>query len=196
MGIPAEPGGKRLGFVMERKGREIVPGGIAAKQFNAAGLEHDLEQEQAKKPQHKARRRRSAPEPGHQLQRGEEDREETGFQQQNVPLKAEEFAADGAQGKVDEPEEEEAGRGGKANEEENCENCAASTLEQEKAVAVADPAEGGHEVIADQTGLEVRVGLGFFIHRFAGGFHREFGGEEAVASDQAEVLRPKRDEGD
>src|ERR1700686_835794 len=94
---PANPGWQRLVFKMKRERGEIPPGWVAAEQFNGAGLEHEPEQKQPQQPENDARGLNCPRPPRKQLQGGEEDCQETGFQQQDVPLKTEELAAYGGE---------------------------------------------------------------------------------------------------
>src|SRR5256885_245120 len=88
----------------------------------------------------KCRTRRAVGKP---IQGREENREETGFQQQDVPLETEELAANRRERKIDQPQEKEARRGGDTGEQEKGEDYASGALGAQKAVAGVEPAKGG-----------------------------------------------------
>jgi len=94
MRVPTNPRRQRLCFVMELQGGQAAPGWIATEQLHAPGLKHQLEQQPAQQPQHQTRGRRGVKGPGPQLQGCQKDRQEAGFQQQDIPLESEKLPAD------------------------------------------------------------------------------------------------------
>src|SRR5437868_3823158 len=180
MGVPPNPGREWLSFVMERQGSEVAPRRIMTEQFDAAGLEHQLEQQQSKEKQHNARGRSSAPEPRKDLDRREEDREKTSFQKENVPLEAEKLTANRGQGEIDQPEQEQAGRRRKAQQDENGDGCASAALRPEEIVASVEPTKRGSCMEASEAGLYARR-----IHRASRDFEGRFGGQDAIAADES-----------
>src|SRR6202023_2166806 len=93
--IPRRPGRQRLRLVVVRQRSEIAPGGIAARERHHAGGETEEKQKQAQQKEG----RRGGPGSGkaQARQKGrEKDREESGFDEEEVPLKCEErLARDG-----------------------------------------------------------------------------------------------------
>ena len=125
---------------MEGQRRQVTPGRVTAEQFDAAGLEHQFEQQPPQQPEHQPRGRRGAGWSGPQLQRGQEDRQEAGFQQQDVPLETEKLVTDRRQRKVDQPQQEQARGGRNANHEQDGQRRPGGALKPQEAVARLEPA--------------------------------------------------------
>jgi hypothetical protein len=91
MRVPANPRGQGLRFEMIIERRQMAPGRIVARQFHAAGAEHQFEQQPAQEPQGHARGllRGGGIAFGPPLQRRKKDGEKPGFQKEHVPLKTE-----------------------------------------------------------------------------------------------------------
>src|SRR3974390_2893990 len=118
MGVPANPGWQRLSFVVEIERGQVVPGLVAADEFDGTGFEHKLKQEPAQQPEHQARRRRFTRQSRTHLERRKKDRKKADLQQENVPLEAQELTTDRRERKINQPEQKQARRRSNADNHE------------------------------------------------------------------------------
>ena len=93
--IPAKPCGQRAVLVVVVHGGQVAPGIVAAGKLDDAGFKVDAEPFPAKQKQAEARRRMGRAKTGPQAGRRKEERDEAGFQQHAVRLKAGEILRGG-----------------------------------------------------------------------------------------------------
>ena len=82
----ADPGRQRLRPVVVFERRQVSPRGIAREQLHRAGAEHQTEQQPAEHPDDRFRRRRFATQARPEIQRRDEDRQESRLDAAGCPI--------------------------------------------------------------------------------------------------------------
>ena len=167
MGEPREGVGDGLGEKVIGHGGQVGPGGVAAEKFDEAGTEHEPEEEEPGGETEQGGRNIASGSGGKQARFFEKDDEETGFEEESVPLEGEEVLADVDEG---EPAEPSYG-GGKGSEQSKGE-------------------QGGEDQAGD--GDKVKRGVGRAEYPGEGGQGPECsGGTEGFRSAGEEILGRK-----
>ncbi len=180
---PGRPGWEGLSLVVESQGREAAPGRVAARELDVAGREGEAkEKPQDEQAHHRRRpglRARQAP-----IGRREEDREQSRLEKQRVPLELVEDLPGDREGQVENPAGQEARGRRKPQHRQQRGSRAGSAQQAERAVARAEPAEGGQQIEAHPARLPPH-GVEKLGHR-----------KDPARSDEALNLDPERDERD
>ena len=182
--VPRGPRRQALGLIVVLERGQVPPGGVAAAELGQRRSDHEAEQQPAQRRQRQARGRRVAPRaracaPGRQ-----EDGEEAGFEQQPVPLEPEEVLADDVEREVERPAgDERSGRRHAGRHQRRGEHARAAQR-VERAVAGAEPGHRRQVPEADRP-VVLRHGREGIARR-----------QDAALPDQAQDLRPQRDERD
>src|SRR6266496_3044677 len=112
-----------------------APGIVAAGDLHNARHHHQLEKKQLLQKERGARDWRFPSAFWPKLPRREEDRQEAGFQQQNIPLKAEERLPGDRERQVKNEQRDKRNEGNDSGDEEQRQNNTAAAEEMEKGVA-------------------------------------------------------------
>ena len=105
MSEPREGVGYGLGFEVVSHGREVEPGGVAAKDFDDTGAEHQAGKEEPEGPLEQAGSGIGSGRSGKKSGFFQKDEKESGFEQESVPLEGEEVLTDVDEGQPAEPRE-------------------------------------------------------------------------------------------
>lgn len=144
VGEPGKSVGQGLGFVVVEEGGEITPSGVSTSPFDEAGEEHEAEKEPMKEQDGGAGWRAQGLEGREGAPGGEQSGEESGLQEEGVPLEAHEDVSGDDEGEIDEPEREEQGALGETRDDECGEDHAETDDELDEAVMRLPMKDGGN----------------------------------------------------
>ncbi len=192
MRVPADPGRQRLRLEVKREGSEPSPCLIAARQLDGARCDHQPEQQPEQQPDGRLHRRCRVVQPIAPARRRDEESQETGFEEQRIPLVGQKILADGHQREIGEP-----GRGGRdhrrdANAQQHRSAEARSANSGDERVARRNPEERRYRVKPREAEALRRRPRAHDVHVLGGG-------QDAVAAEQPAPLdeqRPERAEVD
>ena len=144
--VPACPGRQRLRLVVERQRRQPRPGRIAADQLGDARKERQLEGEPPDEPARGRHGIPPAPEARPQSERRIEAGEQSGLQQQRVPLERQKRLAGDRQRQVEHPEQRKGQHRRRTRQGQQRRQDAGPADQQQPAVARPQPGQRGEFV--------------------------------------------------